>query len=119
MAPPPNLLTAVRPILERLHREPPVKRIKMAFHLMEQLTAIMADIAGARRSGVRELRKEGWTLAAVAAEAGISVSRVKQIEDPPANNTLAKKRQRAIDAQPREPKVTVNPDDVIRQAYDQ
>lgn len=110
MAPPPNLITACRPALERLLREPPEKRIKMAFVLMEQLTAVMAEIAGLRRSGVRELRKDGWTLARIAETAGISISRVKQIEDPAPEKTKT--------TTPRTPKASVDPDAVIRQALE-
>ena len=83
VAPPPNLLTAARPILERLQREPPIKRIRMAFTLMEQLTQLMAEMATVRRGAVRELRKDNWTLAAIAEGADISVTRVKQIEEDP------------------------------------
>lgn len=82
MAPPPNLVNLCKGAIARLHREPPAKRINMAFTLMEQVTTIMAELSEARRAGVRELRSEGWSLARIAAEANISPSRVKQIEDP-------------------------------------
>ena len=101
VAPPPNLVNKCKEAIARLHREPPAKRINMAFDLMEQLTQVMAEVASARRAGVRELRAEGWTLAAIAAEAGISPSRVKQIEDPRQTESpeerAAKRAARAAD----------------------
>ena len=52
----------------------------MAQELSTQLQQVQAEIAAARRSAVRELRRDGWTLSAIASIAGITVSRVKQLE---------------------------------------
>ena len=76
----PNLHTAVRPVIERLERTEPSKRITMAFTLTEQLQDIQAEIAAQRRAAVRQLRADGWKLAQIAQAAGVTVSRVKQIE---------------------------------------
>ena len=81
MAPPPNLHTATRYIIERLQREPPLKRIKMAAVILDQLQALQAELAAQRRAAVRELRAEGRTLSAIAALTSMSPSRVKQIEE--------------------------------------
>ena len=76
----PNLHTAVRPVLDRLERTVPDKRINMAFDLTEQLQDIQAEISAQRRAAVRQLRADGWKLAEIAKSAGVTVSRVKQIE---------------------------------------
>jgi hypothetical protein len=73
----------------------------MAFTMMEQLTQVMADIAGVRRAGVRELRAQGWTLAKIADMAGITLSRVKQIEDPTPRRPMVKREALAHGGQPR------------------
>ena len=52
----------------------------MARDLLGQLSDVQSQIATARRSAVRELRADGWTLADIAKTAGVTVSRVKQIE---------------------------------------
>ena len=80
MAPPPNLVNACGSTLRRLRRQPAVRRLEMAHELADQLRQIQAEIAAARRSAVRELRREGWTLATIADHANITVSRVKQLE---------------------------------------
>ena len=80
MSPRPNLVNACRPTVERLQRQPAPKRLDMARELSDQLQEVQTQIATARRSAVRELRADGWTLADIAKTAGITVSRVKQIE---------------------------------------
>ena len=80
MAPPPNVRSALSNILARLARQPPEKRITMAFHLTNQLQEVQAEIASMRTGGVRELRAQGRTLQSIAKEQGVSVSRIKQIE---------------------------------------
>ena len=52
----------------------------MAAELLTQLAEVQTAIATARRSAVRELRADSWTLADIAKSAGVTVSRVKQIE---------------------------------------
>lgn len=80
MPPRPNLVSACAPTVDRLRRQTAVKRIKMAYDLTNQITEIQSEISAVRRGAVRELRAEGWTLQAIADQAGVSVSRVKQIE---------------------------------------
>ena len=80
MAPPPNIRNAMRKILDRLARQTPDKRIGMANQLTTQLQAVQTEIARYRTSGVRELRAQGRTLSSIAKEQGVSISRIKQIE---------------------------------------
>ena len=58
----------------------------MAYDLGNQLQEVQAMISEARRGAVRELRAEGWTLAAIADAGGITVSRIKQIQDGESNH---------------------------------
>lgn len=76
----PNVAKAVEPIMERLARQSPPRRVQMAHDLYQQLLAVQADVAASRRSAVREMRQQGHTLSAIADQVGLTPSRVKQIE---------------------------------------
>ena len=113
----PNFFEACAPILADLNKQPSARRIKTAARLMEELQLVMADLAEARRSGVRELRAEGWTLQRVATELGMSISRVKQIEDP-TYDTRPKGRTPTGGKPGRPPKPPVDQDAAIREALE-
>jgi DNA-binding NarL/FixJ family response regulator len=81
MSPRPNLVNACRPSIERLQRLPAAKRLDMARELTAQIQEVQSLIATHRRSAVRELRADGWTLNRIAQTAGVTVSRIKQIEE--------------------------------------
>lgn len=77
---PPNVSKAMEPIMARLAKQPPPRRITMAHELYQQLLAAQADVAAHRRSAVREMRAQGHTLQSIASQVGLTVGRVKQIE---------------------------------------
>jgi DNA invertase Pin-like site-specific DNA recombinase len=79
----PNVIGAVGPAMARLRRQPAVRRVAMAQGIYAQLTEVQAMVAAERRRAVRELREEGLTLSDIATRLGVSVSRVKQMEEGP------------------------------------
>ena len=79
----PNVASAMDPLLTRLRAAPPTRRVAMAQDMYAQLTAAQAAVAAERRAAVRQLREQGLTLAEIASTLGVSISRVKQMEDPP------------------------------------
>lgn len=79
----PNIAKALDPTLNRLRRATPVRRVVMAQDIYAQLTDMQALIAAERRAAVRELREQGLTLSEIATQLGVSISRVKQMEDGP------------------------------------
>ena len=76
----PNVAKAVEPIMERLNRQPPVRRVMMANELYQQLLDLQAGVAASKRSAIREMRAQGQTLSHIADQIGLTTSRVKQIE---------------------------------------
>ena len=120
MAPPPNLHAATRYIIERLGREPPLKRIAMAARMLDQLQDLQSQFAAQRRAAVRELRAEGRTLAAIAQLTDMSPSRIKQIEEgtTPTRtwNSEERKQRKADAAAAAEAALAVHDADVRRQA---
>lgn len=76
----PNVSKAMEPIMARLERQTPPRRVMMAHDLYQQLLNAQAEVAAARRSAVREMRTQGHTLADIARQVGLTTSRVKQIE---------------------------------------
>lgn len=75
-----DLVAAVQPILNRLNRLPPEQRARQAHEMWAQVLVIQAALATSRRSGVREMRAAGLTLADIAELLGVSVTRIKQVE---------------------------------------
>lgn len=79
----PNLTAAVEPTLARLRRQPASLRARTAHAIYQQLVDIQATVVAIRRASVRELRESGLTLAEVAEVLGVSISRIKQMEEGP------------------------------------
>lgn len=78
----PELLNeAIAPLMEQLAKTPALERIDVAFRMSALLQGFLAEAGAARRSGVRELRAEGWTQSKIAKAIGITVARVQQIQD--------------------------------------
>jgi len=95
MSRPPNAHTAMTPILERLRKEPAQKRVHLALSVTTQLQEVQGDISDIRRGAVRELRAQGWKLHEIAKELGVTISRVKQIEE---GSTRAEREGRLAEA---------------------
>jgi hypothetical protein len=79
----PNVALALDPILNRLRKVPPARRVAMGKAIYQQLTDYQSLIANENRGAVREMREQGQTLGEIAAQLGVSISRVKQMEDTP------------------------------------
>lgn len=79
----PNVTKSLDHIVTRLRTQPPMRRITMAQDIYAQLTEMQATVAAERRAAVRELREQGRTLSEIARLLGVSISRVKQMEDGP------------------------------------
>jgi Trp operon repressor len=79
----PNVTVAVEPLLVRLRKAPATRRVQMAQGMYQQLTDLQATVAAERRAAVRELREQGLTLGEIATTLGVSISRIKQMEDGP------------------------------------
>ena len=79
----PNVTVAVEPLLARLRKAPATRRVQMAQGMYQQLTDLQATVAAERRAAVRELREQGLTLGEIATTLGVSISRIKQMEDGP------------------------------------
>lgn len=76
----PTITKATSEILVWLNELPPMRKAKAATELTEECQALQIKLSDARRSAVRQLRADGWTLAEIGAQYGLSISRVKQIE---------------------------------------
>jgi DNA-directed RNA polymerase sigma subunit (sigma70/sigma32) len=76
-----DLMAACATLLLQLEAFPAEKRAIEAHRLYSQILDLQSRVANARRSGVREMRAEGMTLAEVAVVLGVGSTRVKQIED--------------------------------------
>jgi len=79
----PNVIVAIGPLLDRLRKAPATRRVQMAQVMYQQLTDLQATVAAERRAAVRELREQGLTLGEIAIALGVSISRIKQMEDGP------------------------------------
>jgi DNA-directed RNA polymerase sigma subunit (sigma70/sigma32) len=75
-----DLVADVKDSLDAVEALEPEVRAKTAHQLWPQVLNIQARVAALRRSGVRGLRAEGYSLSEVGAMLGMSTSRVKQIE---------------------------------------
>jgi DNA-directed RNA polymerase specialized sigma24 family protein len=75
-----DLVADVQDSLHAVEAMPPEQRARTAHALWPQVLDIQALVSGLRRSGVRGMRAEGLSLAAIGERLGMSVSRVKQIE---------------------------------------
>jgi hypothetical protein len=71
---------ALKPVMAKLRRLPPDEQITSAEHVNAALLAAQADTASVRRSAVRELRAQGFTLQAIGDLCGMSPQRIQQIE---------------------------------------
>jgi len=91
----PNVAKAMEPILARLAKQPPPRRVVMAHDLYQQLLDIQGIVASHRRSAVREMRSQGHTLTDIANQVGLTPSRVKQIE-----SGFGRRDRRPIEAPP-------------------
>lgn len=89
----PNVINAVDPLIERLRKAPASRRVAMAQAMYQQLTDLQAKVAKERRGAVRELREQGLTLSEIAITLGVSISRVKQMEDPPGKVKLTPEQE--------------------------
>ena len=69
-------------------KAPATRRVQMAQGMYQQLTDLQAAVAAERRAAVRELREQGLTLGEIATTLGVSISRVKQMEDGPKKPNL-------------------------------
>ena len=70
-------------IFDRLAGEHPIKRLRLATEVHDQLLEATKDLATIKRAAVRELRAQGGsinTYAAIGRAIGVTTSRVKQIE---------------------------------------
>lgn len=76
-----DLVAAVQAELDRVACMDDEAKAKCAHGLWPQVLDIQALVAGLRRSGVREMRARGLSLAQVGLILGMSPSRVKQIEE--------------------------------------
>lgn len=77
----PNVAKALANLMAQLRRQTPQRRVAMANDLHQQLTNMQSEVAAEKRRAVRELRETGLTLGEVAAVLGVSISRVKQMEE--------------------------------------
>jgi DNA-directed RNA polymerase specialized sigma24 family protein len=77
----PNLTTAVSTVLERLHRQTPVRRVAMANDVQRQLSEAQMAVTREKTAAVRELRGQGYKLKDIAEMLDVSIARVKQIEE--------------------------------------
>lgn len=77
---PDDITKALQPIMKRLRRLPPLERITVGALLNQALLDAQGVIALERRSGVRELRGSGWTLADIGSETSMTPQRVMQLE---------------------------------------
>lgn len=79
----PDVTGALDELLTDLRDTPAARRVPMAQAMYQQLTDAQAAVASERRRAVRELREQGCTLNEIALALGVSVSRVKQMEEGP------------------------------------
>lgn len=75
-----NLIEAVAPIMQQLHKAPAEQRFHTANDINDQLVKLQVKIAAEKRRAIRELRGQGKTLQHIAELLGVSVTRVKQLE---------------------------------------
>ena len=75
-----NIDTALAEIYERFNRLAASERLVEANTLIEQLRDATAAIAESRRSAVREMRIDGYTLREIAEMIGTTTQRIHQIE---------------------------------------
>lgn len=78
-----DVTAALHGLIDELRQAPAVHRAEMAQELYQQLTDVQMIVASERRGAVRELREQGLTLNAIAIALGVSLSRVKQMEEGP------------------------------------
>jgi hypothetical protein len=97
MSEPVSITDACKPVLARVRRQPAATRLRTASDMIDEMTELMAAVARIRRGAVRELRRKGWTLAAVADLIEVTVPRVKQIQD----GTVRTPKRRLDQGQPR------------------
>lgn len=71
---------AIRPIIDAVRNEGPVDAILLAQQINEALLSAQGEVAMLRRSAVRQLRGEGWTLREIGEAVGLTTSRVAQLE---------------------------------------
>ena len=76
-----NIDTALTEIYERFGRLSASERLVEANTLIEQLRDATATIAESRRSAVREMRIDGYTLREIAEMIGTTTQRIHQIEN--------------------------------------
>lgn len=76
----PLVLEALRPVLDDYRRLDCWEQAEQAEQLNAALLKAQKRVAQLRRSAVRELRAEGYTLREIAERLGISPPRVMQIE---------------------------------------
>ena len=77
---PPNVRKSIDHIFQRMANEKPIRRLKSATLVHQQLLDAQAEVAQVKRAAVRDLRTQGMTYAAIGDQLGITPSRVKQIE---------------------------------------
>ena len=75
-----NIDTALTEIYERFGRLSASERLVEANTLIEQLRDATATIAESRRSAVREMRIDGYTLKEIAQIIGTTTQRIHQLE---------------------------------------
>ena len=78
-----DVIRVLDPLLARLRKAPPARRVGMAHDMYQQLTDMQAAVASERRAAVREMREQGLTLSEIANTLGVTISRIKQMEDGP------------------------------------
>jgi DNA-directed RNA polymerase specialized sigma24 family protein len=69
-----------RLLARRLFSLPPSERLVAANVVMDELRDVMAEVSATRRSAVRDMRIEGYTLSDIANIAGTTAQRIHQIE---------------------------------------
>jgi DNA-directed RNA polymerase sigma subunit (sigma70/sigma32) len=75
-----DLVADVQDSLRLVEAMPPEQRARHAHQLWAQVLDIQHQVSALRRSGVRGMRADGHSLAAIGTILGMSTSRVKQIE---------------------------------------
>jgi DNA-directed RNA polymerase specialized sigma24 family protein len=66
--------------LPRFFALPPEERLTAANALLDELRAVMTEVATSRREAVRDLRMTGYTLKEIADMVGTTPQRIHQIE---------------------------------------
>lgn len=75
-----SLSKAIEPSLDRFSRMNPLDAIVSATKINEVLLDAQGRVAGIRRSAIRTLRSNGYTLNEIAQQTGMTPQRVHQLE---------------------------------------